>query len=127
MLLPPVVPVLVPEQVPPNVPFASVMFAGKLSTNALVNVAIDALLLLKVMVNVLVPPGAIVEGLNALETVGPLDSPTVRVAFASLALLPKSVRKSPATIVFIELPVVLEVTVAVMVQLPFAGIVPPLA
>ena len=73
----------------------------------------------------LVPPGAIRSGLNAFVTVG--TALTTRSSVAALALSPRSVCRSPAAMVLVWVPVVLEVTVAVMVQLPLAGMVPPLA
>ena len=124
-MLPPAVPDFVPVQVPPKVASASVMPLGSESTSAALNVAAVALLLVNVIVNTLVPPGAIVVGLNAFATVGAVV--TVKVAVAAVALLPLFVCKAPAAMVFGAAPGVLLVTFAVIVHVPGVppGIVPP--
>ena len=69
-MLPPVVPDLVPVHVPPKLASFKVTLLGNVSTNALLNVAKLALLLLNVIVSTLVPLGAIDAGLKLLDTVG---------------------------------------------------------
>ena len=98
-MLPPVVPDLVPVHVPPKLASFKVTLLGNVSTNALLNVAKLALLLLNVIVSTLVPLGAIDAGLKLLDTVGALK--IVRFAVAKLALFPTSVCNDPTPIVFV--------------------------
>lgn len=81
-----------------------------------VNVATVGLLLVKVMVSWLVPPGAITAGEKLLVILGGVVM--VSSAEAAAVLLPLSVCNPPATIVLVTAPAVLLVTFAVMVQLP---------
>ena len=97
-----------------------------MSTNAALSVAAVALLLVSVIVRTLVPPTAIDAGANAFATVGAL-AVTVKLAVAAAALLPLFVCNPPAAMVFVTVPGVLLVTLAVIVQVPGAppGIVAP--
>jgi hypothetical protein len=104
---------------------ATVTPEGRLSVRSEVRVSWLLLAFPRVKVSLVVPPGAILVGLNALASVGRLV--TVRLPLPPTLSVPRSVTKAPGAIVLVELPDVLDVTVAVMVQLPLAGIVPPLA
>ena len=121
-MLPPAVPDFVPVQLPPKVAFDKVTSVGKVSTRALLRVADDALLFDSVMVSVLVPPGAMVDGLNDLATVGGVV--TVRFASADTVLLPRLVCSAPGAMVLVYPPGVLEVTLTLIVHPP-AGMVLP--
>jgi len=78
-----------------------------------------------VIVRVEVPPSAITSEENSLVTVG--GETTVNVALVELELdNPCVVVRSPAAMVFSYAPPVDDVTVTVTVQLPLAGMVPPL-
>jgi hypothetical protein len=68
IVLPPATPVLVPTQVPVIVPVVNVTPRGRVSTSALVRVAILALKLVRVMVNMLVPLTVIFVGEKAFVT-----------------------------------------------------------
>ena len=74
------------------------------------------------MVSVLVPLVPIVDGLKLLATVGAV---TVKVAVAAVPLPALVVVTAPVLLRW--LPATAEVTATVTVQLPLAGIVPPLS
>jgi hypothetical protein len=78
------------------------------------------------IVSRLIPPERTVVGFHDLEI--PAAWLTVRFAAAAKALLPWSVTRAPALILFVRVPVVAfgaTATGTVIVQLPPAGIVPP--
>jgi hypothetical protein len=115
--------------VPPQVELAALEIVrplGNVSVNGAVKLAAVALLLLKVMVRVELPPASTVAGLNALPNVGETTAAlTVRVARAGAALLPLLVCKEPAFRELMKLPPLGAVTGTVTVQEPLAGIEPP--
>ena len=83
-----------------------------------------ALLFVMLMLSVVVAPGAMIAGLKALVTVG--RALIVRTALAGMVLLPAFVVvMSPASILLVTVPGVLEVTSMVMTQVWPAGMVPP--
>jgi hypothetical protein len=73
-----------------------------------------------------VPPFAIVVGKNAFDAVSPA-AVTVNAAGAAVVFEPTLVTKPPTGIVSVPVPTVVLVTGTMIVQLLFAGIVPPVA
>ena len=109
-----------PGHVPPVTgPGATVTPAGRVSTIAAVNVAIDPFGFVNVIDKFDIPPDEIVAGVNNLATDGVLV--TVNGADAGRALLPRFVCNAPAMIVFVTIPSVEDVTSTVIVQLLDTG------
>lgn len=101
---------------------ATLMFVSVSLKFAFVNG--PALMLPRVKVMVLVPPGAMAVGANALMIVG--SAGTIRSSLVASALFPPLVVSAPAAIVLIYVPSTLAVTSTVTLQPP-AGILVPLA
>ena len=109
-----------PTQVPPMVVEATLMFVSVSLKFAFVNG--PALMLPRVKVMVLVPPGAMAVGAKDLMIVG--NASTIRSSLVASALLPPSVTSAPAAIVLVYVPSTLAVTSTVIVQPPGGMLVP---